>query len=225
MSTCFALSSDGVRIAYDISGTGFPLLLLHGGSQTRLIWHTAGYVERLNSEFKVVAIDLRGSGESDKPSKPTDYAIDKHCQDILAVADACKMQQFALWGYSLGGNIGRYLAAQSPRVASFIMMGVSFGLGASGDFRRFIVDFRDHWLAGSRNDRAMAGIRKYETALKGSKVQVQIVEGLDHAQELTLMDKVLPVMLAFTRANTPELYSAHRCCHAETQTDKPSAGG
>ncbi len=257
LGTYYAISSDGVRIAYDVNGIGAPIMLLHGGHQTRQIWHSAGYVKRLKPDFKVITVDIRGNGESDKPVKPTDYSIDKHCQDILEVANACEIEQFSIWGFSYGGNIGRYLAAKSPRVASFIMIGVTFGLGASGDFRQQIISSRDHWLpilqaqmdgtldirspsqqdqefiqsvdmsvtiawisgmlqwgsiepgdvrcptlwlAGSRNDVAMAGIREYEATLKGSKVQVQIVEGLDHMQELTEIDSVLPMMLSFTRA-------------------------
>ena len=46
----------------------------------------------------------------------------------------------------------------------------------------------------------MAGIREYEAMLKESKVQVRVVEGLDHMQEFTEIDRVLPVMLAFTQA-------------------------
>jgi hypothetical protein len=55
------------------------------------------------------------------------------------------------------------------------------------------------WLAGSRNTSAIAAIRECEAMLKGSKVQAQIVEGLDHIQEFTEFDKVLPVMLTFTQ--------------------------
>ena len=146
MKTSFAVSEDGVQIAYDVNGSGLPIILLHGGGQTRQEWHRIGYVERLRHEFQVITMDIRGNGESDKPTKPTDYAIDKHCQDILAVASACGIEQFSVWGFSYGGNIGRYLAAMSPHIVSFIMIGVTFGLGASGDFRQWIVGSRDHWL-------------------------------------------------------------------------------
>ncbi len=256
MKTSFAVSEDGIQIAYDVNGSGEPIILLHGGGQTRQEWHNTGYVERLSHEFKVIAIDIRGNGESDKPMDSSDYSIGKHCQDILDVADECGIDQFSLWGFSYGGNIGRYLAAQSPRILSFIMIGVTFGLGVSGDFRQSIIDAHDHWipilqaktdgmldvhtlsqqdqdilqkfdvpvfiawtssmlewgsiepgdircptlwLTGSKNNTAMSGIREYEAKLKGSKVQVQIVQDIDHMQELTEVDKVLPLMLAFAR--------------------------
>ena len=56
-------------------------------------------------------------------------------------------------------------------------------------------------LAGSRNTSAMSGIGECESMLKGSKVQVQIVKDLDHMQELTEIDRVLPIMLAFTHSS------------------------
>jgi pimeloyl-ACP methyl ester carboxylesterase len=55
------------------------------------------------------------------------------------------------------------------------------------------------WLAGSKNPSAMSGIREYGATLKGSNIQVQIVEDLDHMQELTEIERVLPLMLTFTR--------------------------
>jgi pimeloyl-ACP methyl ester carboxylesterase len=257
MSTCFTTSPDGVRIAYDVGGAGAPIVLLHGGGQTRQDWHTTGYVEHLQHAYQVITLDIRGNGDSDHPTDPADYTTAKHCQDILAVADACGLERFTLWGYSYGGNIGRYLAAQSHRVAKLIMVGIPFGLGASGAFRRFILDFRDHWspilqaqqagtldlaslsaddqdelqsgeipvalawlsallewpaiepsdllcptlwLVGSRNEPALTSLRDYQTVLKASTVQVQVLPGLDHRQEFSEIGQVLPALLAFTQA-------------------------
>ncbi len=256
MSASFSASPDGVRIAYDVNGSGTPIILLHGGLMSRQSWHTAGYTDRLKHDFRVIAIDLRGNGESDKPTRPQDYHVTRHCEDILAVADACGIERFVLWGYSLGGNIGRVLAAQSSRVTSLIMIGVTFGPGAPAAYRKLVLSFHDHWLpilqaqrdgsldvqslsredqellqsgnvplaivqsgamlewgsvepkdvrcptlwlAGSRNEPAMAGIREYEESLMGSRVQVHVIEGLDHSQEFSQIDEVLPVMISFTR--------------------------
>lgn len=145
MSTSFAVSPDETRIAFDVTGEGPTIVLLHGGWHTRRNWHEAGYVRRLMEGFKVIAIDIRGNGESDKPTGPTFYTTAKMCQDILAVADACSVERFTVWGFSYGANIGRYLAAQSERVEKLIIMGIPFGLGAPGKFRVFIEDFCRHW--------------------------------------------------------------------------------
>jgi len=144
MNPLFATSDDLTRIAYDVSGTGTPLILLHGGGGSRVDWHEGGYVARLSKEFTVIAVDLRGHGESDKPTDPACYTAEKMGQDILAVADACNAERFILCGYSFGGNVGRYLAASSARVSRMVMLGNRMA-GASGEHRQFIFDFRARW--------------------------------------------------------------------------------
>jgi pimeloyl-ACP methyl ester carboxylesterase len=143
--TRFATSKDGTRIAYDVTGSGPAVMLLHGGGQTRRAWHDAGYVTKLASELTVIAADLRGNGESDKPAATAAYAIDRHTDDLVAVADAAGISRFALWGYSYGANIGRYLASRSDRVRSMVYIGIPFGPAAEGDFRKMIVALGSKW--------------------------------------------------------------------------------
>ena len=56
------------------------------------------------------------------------------------------------------------------------------------------------WLVGSEDRHAMASFKQYEESLKGSRVQVRIVEGLDHEQAFAEIDRVFPTMLAFTKS-------------------------
>lgn len=145
MNTLFAVSSNGTQIAYDRIGKGPAVLLVHGGGGSRREWYDAGYVSRLQHAFTVIAFDLRGHGESGMPINPSDYSIDKMIQDILAVADACSIERFTVWGMSYGGNVSRYLAAQSDRVSRLILMGTKLGLGVSGQLRQDAVDFCAQW--------------------------------------------------------------------------------
>ena len=145
MNTLFANSPDGTRIAYDHSGTGPAIVLLHGGGGMRQDWHEAGYVRRLQDNFTVITMDLRGHGESDLPTDPADYTIDKMGQDVLAVADACGIERFIIWGMSFGGRIGRHLATQSEHVVKFTMMGTPMGPGVSDEIRQEVKDFCAHW--------------------------------------------------------------------------------
>ncbi len=135
MPTAFATAPDGVRIAYETVGSGPPVILLHGGGQSRRNWIDAGYPARLADRFQVIAMDFRGNGESGRPRRVADYAPERMCADVLAVADACGADRFDLVGYSLGGNVGRYLTRLTPRIARFVMIGVGFGPGASGAFK------------------------------------------------------------------------------------------
>ena len=147
MKTLFATSPDGTQIAYDYSGIGPAIILLHGGGVTRHDWHEAGYVDRLSDKFTVITMDLRGHGESELPTDPFAYATGKWGQDILAVADACGVETFFLWGMSFGGKVGRYLAVESERVSKFIMMGTPLGPGVSGQRRQEALDFIEHWTS------------------------------------------------------------------------------
>jgi pimeloyl-ACP methyl ester carboxylesterase len=146
MNTELVRSRDGTYIAYDVTGHGPAIILLHGKGHSRRNWHEIGYVERLANDFKVMAIDIRGNGESDKPIDSAFYTTDKLCEDVLAVAAVCGVNKFAIWGFSYGGNIGRYLAAQSDRISKIIIIGIPFGLGASGNFRKYIEEYCNHWI-------------------------------------------------------------------------------
>ena len=141
-----ATSRDGTRIAYEVTGTGPALLLVPGGGQTRGTWKDRGYVERLAKSFTVITMDLRGTGDSDKPVKPGAYALDAMLDDLLAVADAAKAQRFHLWGYGHGGAIGRYLAARSDRVISAVIAGTPMGPPVEGMVRDAILGMRAKWM-------------------------------------------------------------------------------
>ena len=60
-------ASDGVRVYYEVEGDGPPLLLIHGFGQGGERWRGAGYVEALRDGHRVIVVDLRGHGRSDKP--------------------------------------------------------------------------------------------------------------------------------------------------------------
>ena len=63
----FATSNDGVRIAYEVYGTGPALLLLHGFSNDRSLWTKHRWIQYLKPMFTVITMDMRGCGESDAP--------------------------------------------------------------------------------------------------------------------------------------------------------------
>ncbi len=188
MVTRLAISPDSTRIAFDVSDAGAPLLLLHGGGGSRNEWHEAGYVARLAEELTVVTVDLRGHGESDKPTDPTCYTTEKLGQDILAVADTCGFEQFILCGFSFGGNVGRYLATHSDRISKMVMLGNRLGTGVSGEFRQFIFDFRDRWKSVVDNAGDI-----FDPKLLSAKDQEDI-------RKLSFPGESLPYVLAWSTA-------------------------
>ena len=102
----------------------------------------------------VITVDIRGNGNSDKPTLREAYATDRLCEDLIAVAEDCALKEFKIWGYSYGANIGRYLAAQSDRVERIAILGIPFGPGATGGFRKSLEETIPRWegfLEAKRN--------------------------------------------------------------------------
>jgi pimeloyl-ACP methyl ester carboxylesterase len=188
MDTRFATSPDSTRIAFDVNGAGTPILLLHGGGGSRRDWHETGYIARLQDEFTVIPIDLRGHGESDKPADPACYSSEKMSQDILAVADACGIDQFILCGFSFGGKVSRPLAAGCDRLSKLIMLGNPLGPGVSGEFRQFVLDFRARWESVVK----IAG-DPFDSMSLSAKDQEDI-------QQLSFPGYLLPSVLAWSTA-------------------------
>lgn len=188
MITHFATSPDLTRIAFDVNGAGTPILLLHGGGGCRLEWHETGYVERLKDMFTVITLDLRGHGESDKPADPAMYTTDKMGDDILAVADTCGFEHFVLWGYSFGGNVGRYLVVRSDRISKMVMLGNRLS-GSSEEHRQFVFDFRTRWEPVVRTMRD----RAFDPRSLSQKDQEDI-------RQLSFPTELLPSVLAWTIA-------------------------
>jgi pimeloyl-ACP methyl ester carboxylesterase len=138
-------AADGTKIAYEVSGSGPALLLLHGGGQTRQSWVERGYVDRLNKKFTVIRMDFRGSGDSGRPTTAEAYALDTVLADVFAVADAAGAKRFHLWGFGHGASIGRYLAARSDRVISAVLVGADMGPTISGAVKDAVVAMRAKW--------------------------------------------------------------------------------
>src|SRR3979411_2286396 len=73
----FFISFDGIKIYYEVKGNGKPVLLVHGFIVNGESWKkTSLYDDLLKGGFKVITLDLRGNGKSDKPHNPEAYAKD-----------------------------------------------------------------------------------------------------------------------------------------------------
>jgi pimeloyl-ACP methyl ester carboxylesterase len=118
------IRNDGVTICYDVVGEGRPLMLLHGLWCDRSWWTEPGYVEELRRDHRLVNVDIRGHGASDKPHEAAAYTSAVLRGDVLAVADAEGLDRFAIWGHSYGGWIAWMTAAAVPeRVPAIVTSG------------------------------------------------------------------------------------------------------
>ena len=106
-------TSNGVHIRYVDQGAGEPVVLVHG--YTNVIennWIATGVLPNLVKDHRVIALDLRGHGKSDKPHDPKAYAEME--QDVVRLLDHLHLARAHIVGYSLGGIITAKLLTTNP---------------------------------------------------------------------------------------------------------------
>lgn len=146
------VENDGVRIHYEVEGQGPPLVLLHWFTGSLEDWRVFGYVDALKEDYRLILIDARGHGQSDKPHDPAAYVLEKQAADIVAVLDELGVDKAHYFGYSMGGTLGWALAKYAPeRLSSLIIGGEApEDFDANGDIaslRRSSAEERGHEAA------------------------------------------------------------------------------
>lgn len=123
-----------IEIAADVAGPidGTPVLLLHGGGQTRGAWGAA-LAEGARRGFRMISADLRGHGESGW-SPGADYSLAAYVSDIRAVAGALRAPPF-LVGASLGGSASLSYAGEGHPLAGLVMIDVAPTVNTAGTDR------------------------------------------------------------------------------------------
>src|SRR5262245_26957807 len=119
-------SSDGVRIAFVDEGPGGgpdagsadPVLLIHGfASSVRYNWREPGWITFLvRNGFRVIAMDNRGHGESEKLYDPNDYGAVLMAEDARRLLDQLGIARADVMGYSMGARITAFLALAHPEL-------------------------------------------------------------------------------------------------------------
>ena len=106
---------NGININYRIGGNGPALLLLHGHPQTHAIWHKVA--DKLAQHFTVVAADLRGYGDSDKPvasDKSEAYSKRVMAKDQVELMKHLGFEHFSVLAHDRGARVAHRLAADHP---------------------------------------------------------------------------------------------------------------
>jgi 3-oxoadipate enol-lactonase len=110
---------NGVELAYELRGSGTPLVMIHGaqGDQTMF----AGLAAGCAADFRVLTFDQRGSGLSEKPD--TDYSIAMLADDTAALMDHLGLSPAHVIGVSMGGMIAQELALRHPAKLRSLVLG------------------------------------------------------------------------------------------------------
>ena len=103
---------DGIKIQLAVwEGKGKQILCIHGLTANSRFWDCLA--SALSPHHRVIAMDLRGRGLSDKP--PTGYSIEHHCKDVLSLIDDLGLKRPVLMGHSLGAFISLVFSAKYPQ--------------------------------------------------------------------------------------------------------------
>jgi len=125
-----SFDSNGINIAYDDIGEGDPILLVHGFAASRVTnWKLAGWYDRLEKAGRrVIALDCRGHGESDKPHDAAAYGAENMGGDVIRLMDHLSIERADLMGYSMGGIISTWLLMnEADRFDSVVLAGIGGG--------------------------------------------------------------------------------------------------
>lgn len=122
------LTNNGAEIFYSDQGAGDGVVLVHGfAASTQENWIKAGWVQMLlRANRRVVAVDLRGHGQSQKIVQPTDYSLGLMAQDVLAVVEHLQIKKPDLIGFSLGARVVLDLLRQR---GDRFLLGILCGVG------------------------------------------------------------------------------------------------
>ena len=132
--------ADGHKIAYGDFGNGDPIILLHGfATDSWMNWHATGWRRLLlDSGFRVITMDSRGHGNSDKPQATKAYAPEGAAQDVIRLMDHLDIEQADIFGYSMGArNLAWLLCHFDERLSGAVIAGAGINV--------LRLDNPDHW--------------------------------------------------------------------------------
>ncbi len=125
-------TTNGLKIYYEVSGEGFPFVMVHANPFDHHLWMYQ--IAHFSTYFRVVAIDIRGYGRSDKPTTP--FTLKEMAEDVLGVCRDENIKEAILGGVSVGSGMAILLGLDHPEIfKALILVGGSSGPGGSIDER------------------------------------------------------------------------------------------
>ncbi len=114
------IERDGVKIYYEVAGSGPAVVLSHGYSATSQMWR--GQVPVLSEQYRVITWDMRGHGQSDSPDDPSLYSEEHSCADIAAILRELRIERAVIGGLSLGGYTSLAFNVRYPAMVNALML-------------------------------------------------------------------------------------------------------
>jgi pimeloyl-ACP methyl ester carboxylesterase len=194
------IDRDGVKIHYEVHGSGPALLLTHGYSSTSAMWQDQ--IEALSKNHQLVLWDMRGHGQSDYPDNPAAYSEAHTVADMAALLDQVVAASAIVGGLSLGGYMSlAFYRAHPQRVRALLI--IDTGPGFKKD------DARDAWNrrahdTGDRFEREGLAVLK-SASRERSSVSHRDASGLARAARGMLTQRDARVIESLPDIKVPSL--------------------
>jgi pimeloyl-ACP methyl ester carboxylesterase len=121
----FFTSFDGTKLYYEVKGEGYPVVLIHGFISTSESWTRSPlHSDLINNGFKVIILDQRGNGKSDKPHDLKAYENDAEAKDIIGLMNYLSIKKYAAVGYSRGSIIASRLLVLDKNAEAVVLGGM-----------------------------------------------------------------------------------------------------
>lgn len=115
--------NEGVKIYYEIEGAGPDLFMIHGfAADIEINWRQTNWIETLKGKNRLILMDCRGHGKSDKPTDPAQYGI-KMIEDITRLMDHLSIEKANFFGYSMGSRLTLNLLLREPQRVNCAILG------------------------------------------------------------------------------------------------------
>jgi pimeloyl-ACP methyl ester carboxylesterase len=194
------LDRDGVKIYYEVHGSGPPLILTHGYSSTSAMWN--GQIEALSKQHQLILWDMRGHGQSDYPGDPAAYSEALTVADIAALLDEVGAARAIVGGLSLGGYMSlAFYRAHPERVSALLI--IDTGPGFKKDEAREVWNERARATA-DRFDREGLDVLK-SASRERSTVSHRDASGLARAARGMLTQRDAKVIEVLPEIKVPSL--------------------
>src|SRR5689334_16797084 len=112
------IKANGITMHYEQSGTGEPLILIPYTTADHACY--AFQVAEYKKHFTCISLDLRGTGETDRPEG--DYSTELLADDVAAFLQALQIPRAHIFGLSLGAAVGMWLASKHPQMAASLSL-------------------------------------------------------------------------------------------------------
>jgi len=205
-----SFDSNGVKIHYRVEGQGEPVVLIHGFAVNGSFqWTVPGITGALAKDYRVIVLDNRGHGKSDKPHDPKMYGKEMQ-EDVVRLLDHLKIDKAHIVGYSMGGFITLKLVAAHPER---VLSATAGGAGYSHDLdERFMNELSDSLEQGKGFGPLMArlipagdpkpteenlqAINKMLSSMNDTKALAAVIRGMRglEVKEEDLKDSKTPIL-------------------------------